>query len=51
VVLSGASTPAQLRSNVAALEVGWDDPARERLAAVREEPDAYWRRRSAQPWT
>jgi aryl-alcohol dehydrogenase-like predicted oxidoreductase len=51
VVLSGASTPAQLRSNVAALEVGWDDAARERLAAVREEPDAYWRRRSAQPWT
>ncbi len=51
VVLSGAATPAQLRSNVAALEVAWDDQAAEALAAVAEEAEPYWRRRSDQPWT
>jgi aryl-alcohol dehydrogenase-like predicted oxidoreductase len=51
VVLSGAATAAQLRSNVAALEVAWDDEAAASLATLAEEPTAYWRRRSDQPWT
>jgi len=51
VVLSGAATTAQLRSNVAALDVAWDDQATELLATLPEEPAAYWQRRSNQPWT
>lgn len=51
VVLSGAATAAQLRSNVAALEVAWDDRAAARLAALREDAATYWRGRAAQPWT
>ncbi len=51
VVLSGAATTAQLRSNVSALEIAWDDEAAESLAKLAEEPEAYWRRRSDQPWT
>ncbi len=51
VVLSGASTTAQLRSNLTALEVAWDEQAAARLAALAEEAEPYWRRRSAQPWT
>lgn len=51
VVLSGAATPAQLRSNVAALGSAWDEPAATALATLAEPADAYWRRRSAQPWT
>jgi aryl-alcohol dehydrogenase-like predicted oxidoreductase len=51
VVLSGAATTAQLRSNVAALEVAWDAGAAASLATLAERPEAYWRRRSDQPWT
>jgi aryl-alcohol dehydrogenase-like predicted oxidoreductase len=49
VVLSGASTPAMLASNLAAAELdgGLDD---ERLDALREEPEVYWKTRSALPW-
>ena len=50
VVLSGAVTPAQLESNLAALELSlteedWDD-----LDSVAEEPARYWEQRSALPW-
>lgn len=50
VVLSGAATPAHLRSNAAAVEVAWDERAEERLGALAEEPEAYWRTRSGLEW-
>jgi aryl-alcohol dehydrogenase-like predicted oxidoreductase len=51
VVLSGATTTAQLRSNLAALHVAWDARASDVLAALTEPPAAYWQRRAALPWT
>lgn len=51
VVLSGAVTPAQLRSNLAG--TGLALPA-DRLGALLddpEEPASYWRRRSERAWT
>jgi aryl-alcohol dehydrogenase-like predicted oxidoreductase len=51
VVLSGAATAEQLRSNAAALEVAWDDEAEERLAGLAEEPEAFWTARGRLPWT
>jgi aryl-alcohol dehydrogenase-like predicted oxidoreductase len=51
VVLSGATTVAQVRSNLRALEVGWDDRAAKALAALAEPAEAYWRQRSDMPWT
>lgn len=50
VVLSGATTVEQLRSNLAALAVLWDDAAGERLIAFAETPDDYWAKRSRMPW-
>ena len=50
VVLSGATTVDQLRANLRALEVGWDDEAETGLAILAEAPVAYWQRRSALPW-
>jgi aryl-alcohol dehydrogenase-like predicted oxidoreductase len=48
VVLSGAATVDQLRSNLAALEL---DPKLEpELAELAEEPAVYWEERSALPW-
>jgi aryl-alcohol dehydrogenase-like predicted oxidoreductase len=47
VVLSGASTVAMLESNLAARDAR-PDP---RLDALREDPDAYWSRRSQLAWT
>jgi aryl-alcohol dehydrogenase-like predicted oxidoreductase len=49
-VLSGATSAEQLRSNVAALRVAWDDAAAERLQAVVEEPPHYWATRARLPW-
>ncbi|HEX9938344.1 MAG TPA: aldo/keto reductase [Longimicrobium sp.] len=51
VVLSGATTVEQLRSNTAALWVAWDDEARTRLAPLARDPAAYWDERSRLPWT
>jgi len=51
VVLSGAATLDQLRSNAAALDVRLDDEARERLAALAWDAEAYWNERSRLPWT
>jgi aryl-alcohol dehydrogenase-like predicted oxidoreductase len=51
VVLSGAVTPSQLDSNIAALDVALSDEDRSRLASAVEEPVAYWNRRSALPWS
>jgi aryl-alcohol dehydrogenase-like predicted oxidoreductase len=46
VVLSGAATADQLRSNLAALELDFD-PDLEQLA---EDPAVYWEERAALPW-
>jgi aryl-alcohol dehydrogenase-like predicted oxidoreductase len=51
VVLSGAVTVGQLRSNLAALDVVWDDAAEERLDVLAEPAEAYWSRRSELPWS
>jgi aryl-alcohol dehydrogenase-like predicted oxidoreductase len=50
IALSGASTAPMLLSNLAALEVPFDDEVAERLAGVGESPDEYWERRAALPW-
>jgi aryl-alcohol dehydrogenase-like predicted oxidoreductase len=50
VVLSGATTAEQLGSNLAALAVGRDDRAAERLRALAEGPEDYWSTRSRLPW-
>jgi len=47
VVLSGAATTDQLRSNLGALEVAWDGEADAALVPLVEPPRAYWRRRAA----
>ena len=48
VVLTGAVTPEQLRSNLAALAVPVDTAD---LGMVAETPEEYWKKRSALPWT
>ncbi len=50
LVLSGAATVGQLRSNLAARELPWDDELERRLAGLVEEPDAYWATRAELPW-
>lgn len=50
-VLSGASTVAQLESNLAAFDVGWDDSLEEELASLAEPPERYWDTRSGLAWT
>lgn len=51
VVLSGAATVDQLRSNTAALQVAWDDEAAVALAPLARDAAAYWDERSRLPWT
>jgi aryl-alcohol dehydrogenase-like predicted oxidoreductase len=50
VVLSGAATPAQLGSNMAALAVHWPAALEARLAELAEPPAAYWAARSRLAW-
>jgi aryl-alcohol dehydrogenase-like predicted oxidoreductase len=50
VVLSGAATVEQLRSNLAATRVAWDDEAAARLDALALPPTEYWRQRGRLPW-
>ncbi|MGC0378434.1 aldo/keto reductase [Streptomyces sp. SAI-229] len=50
VVLSGAATTAQLASNLHAAAVDLTDDQLSRLAALAEEPRAYWERRGELPW-
>ncbi|MCL6674790.1 MULTISPECIES: aldo/keto reductase [Streptomyces] len=50
VVLSGAATVAQLASNLHAAAVDLDEDQLARLAALAEEPRAYWEKRSSLPW-
>jgi aryl-alcohol dehydrogenase-like predicted oxidoreductase len=50
-VLSGAVDPAQLASNVAAAGLVVPADVAGELAALAEDPRAYWAARSARPWT
>ncbi|WP_432155716.1 aldo/keto reductase [Streptomyces sp. bgisy153] len=50
VVLSGAATTLQLASNLHAPAVDLDEDQASRLAALVEEPGAYWERRGYLPW-
>ncbi|MFJ1973577.1 aldo/keto reductase [Streptomyces sp. NPDC087903] len=50
VVLSGAATTGQLASNLHAAVVDLDEDQAARLAALAEDPRAYWERRGNLPW-
>jgi aryl-alcohol dehydrogenase-like predicted oxidoreductase len=50
IVLSGAATSEQLRSNVAALDAAWDEETAEILASLAEPPTIYWQERSNLDW-
>ncbi|WP_462330418.1 hypothetical protein, partial [Thiohalocapsa halophila] len=50
VVLSGAATTAQLRSNLRAAALDWDERAADMAEALAETPDAYWHTRSTLAW-
>jgi aryl-alcohol dehydrogenase-like predicted oxidoreductase len=50
VVLSGASTVAQLESNLKARTLRWDDELERRLADMAEDADAYWEARAQLAW-
>jgi len=51
VVLSGAATVEQLRSNLRALEVEWTDELEREAAGLVEDPAAYWEHRGGMAWT
>lgn len=51
VVLLGATTVAQLRSNLGALRLSPSPELIDRLGSMTEAPTAYWRRRATLPWT
>lgn len=51
VVLSGAATVQQLRANLGALRVRWDEELEMSLLPLVEEPDRYWSTRAALRWT
>ncbi|MEO1443849.1 MAG: aldo/keto reductase, partial [Chloroflexota bacterium] len=50
IVLSGAASRVHLISNIAAINVPFDDEAAAALQDVTEDPDAYWQTRSALAW-
>jgi len=50
VVLSGAVTAEQLRSNLRAVEVPWTAETEVRLQSLTMASGEYWRERSALPW-
>lgn len=50
VVLSGATTVEQLKSNVEANAVRWDSEARMNLGQLAEMPSAYWAARAGLTW-
>jgi len=50
VVLSGAATTEQLRSNLRAVEVPWKTETDARLQSLAMESGEYWRERSGLPW-
>lgn len=50
IVLSGAATAEQVRSNAAALEVPWSPSLAAVLAPLTESPEEYWATRSELAW-
>ena len=50
VVLSGAATTEQLRSNHRAVDVQWSAGTEARLQSLAMDSGEYWRDRSALPW-
>jgi len=50
VVLSGAATTEQLRSNLRAVELPWKTETDARLQSLTMESGEYWRERSVLPW-
>jgi aryl-alcohol dehydrogenase-like predicted oxidoreductase len=50
VVLSGAVSGTQLRSNIDALSIVLSESEMDRLAGLAETPDAYWAYRSSLAW-
>jgi aryl-alcohol dehydrogenase-like predicted oxidoreductase len=50
VVLSGAATVEHVQSNVAALNVAWDEETAASLANLVEDPATYWHTRSRLEW-
>lgn len=50
VVLSGAATVGALESNLAALDLEYDEEVDRELAGIVEEPLGYWEARAALPW-
>jgi aryl-alcohol dehydrogenase-like predicted oxidoreductase len=50
IVLSGAASVAQLQSNIAALDVAWDEEAAHVLRGLAESPTIYWQTRSKLAW-
>ena len=50
IVLSGASSLDQLRSNAAAFDVEIDDEMFDALDWLKETPEEYWGKRSSLPW-
>src|SRR5690242_11378891 len=51
VVLSGASTVEQLRSNLTARDIEWTPELEAKYAGLVEQPDEYWQKRSELAWT
>ncbi|AWL37422.1 MULTISPECIES: aldo/keto reductase [Streptomyces] len=51
VVLSGAATVTQLAGNLHAPLLDLDAERLDRLSALVEEPEAYWRYRASLPWS
>jgi aryl-alcohol dehydrogenase-like predicted oxidoreductase len=51
VVLSGAVTPSQLSSNLAAVDVALSPDDLSELAALVEPPERYWATRASLAWT
>lgn len=50
VVLSGAVTKHQLRSNIKAINVTWTEQMESELGFMSENPQDYWKIRSELPW-
>lgn len=50
VVLSGAATVDQLKSNLGAADLALGDAAVDQLLAHAEDPKDYWAKRAALPW-
>jgi aryl-alcohol dehydrogenase-like predicted oxidoreductase len=50
IVLSGAATAAQLKSNLHAVEITLDKDERDELMGFAEPPEDYWTKRSVLTW-